>query len=325
MKNNKKLESVFNDCLELLLSGSGTVEQCLERYPGFASELEPLLKTALSVNQAVQVEPAPEFRARARYQLQLKMAENKLRRRIPAWSLQPRWAIGLVAAMAVFVLGTGTVFAADSSLPGNPLYPIKLATEDVRIKLAGSEIKKAKLLAVCADRRMTEMSRLIENGQLQHIEAVAGRYSSDVTMMSNMPFSENARGQTATMMAPAPESVPAQPSASVTVGGMSRETTPPMMGMQGTTSPPPNTVTRGKSAADNHKKETVIPPATIKLTKTEADKETLKKYIADNALRHTEKLKEFYDKVPDEYKPAVSKMIDASAQSYQRALEDHGN
>ena len=46
MGSNKQFNNILDECLESLLTGQETVEQCLQRYPEYAAELEPLLRTA---------------------------------------------------------------------------------------------------------------------------------------------------------------------------------------------------------------------------------------------------------------------------------------
>ena len=125
------------------------------------------------MKKAVDVEPSADFRAKARYQMQLKMAESKAPQR--AVRLVPRWAIAVCAVMLVFVLGGGTVLAANGSMPGSPLYAVKLATENLSIKLAGSEEKKAELYVAMANLRVTEMTWMVDNGKTQDLEAAAQR------------------------------------------------------------------------------------------------------------------------------------------------------
>ena len=81
MGNNKQFDNILNDCMERLITGQETVEQCLQRYPEYIKELAPLLHTAALMNKAVDVKPSADFRTRARYQMQLKMTESKAPRR----------------------------------------------------------------------------------------------------------------------------------------------------------------------------------------------------------------------------------------------------
>ena len=185
MGNNKQFDAILNECLENLLAGKETGEQCLQRYPEYATELEPLLRTATIMNKAVDVKPSADFRARARYQLQSMMAESKAPKR--ATRFVPRWAIAVCAVLLVFVLGGGTVLAADGSMPGNPLYAVKLATENLSIKLAGSEEKKVELYATFADRRVMEMTQLVEDGKTQYLEISVQRLNNYYAKISESP------------------------------------------------------------------------------------------------------------------------------------------
>ena len=45
---NSELENILDECLERLVKGE-TVEQCLQRYPEQAAQLELLLRTAQAV------------------------------------------------------------------------------------------------------------------------------------------------------------------------------------------------------------------------------------------------------------------------------------
>ena len=189
MGNNKQFNVIFDECVELLLTGQETIEQCLQRYPEYAAELEPLLRTATIMKKAVEVEPSTDFRARARYQMQSMMAESKTAR--PAARFAPRWAIAVCAVMLVFVLGGGTVLAANGSMPGSPLYAVKLATENLSIKLAGSVEKKAELYVTLANRRVTEMVWMVDNNKTQNIEAAATRLDNYYTQIGELPLIGN--------------------------------------------------------------------------------------------------------------------------------------
>ena len=65
---SKKLEEIFDECLERLQQGD-SIENCLMQYPEVAAELEILLRTAVNVNwRSSLVRPRPEFKAYARAQ-----------------------------------------------------------------------------------------------------------------------------------------------------------------------------------------------------------------------------------------------------------------
>jgi hypothetical protein len=185
---NKQFDNILNECLEKLITGQETVEQCLQRYPQYAAELEPLLRTATMVNKAVDVKPSAEFRAKARYEMQLKMAQSKAPARAPTRTARfvPRWAIAVGAVMLVFVLGGGSVLASNNVMPGNILYGVKLVKETVQVKLAGSTEKKTELYVTMAANRVNEMTWMASNNKTQNIEAAALRLDNYYTQIGKL-------------------------------------------------------------------------------------------------------------------------------------------
>lgn len=186
MTKGKEIDNILDECLERLLVKGETVEQCLESYPEHAAELGPLLRTALATSNALDIQPSTDFMARARYQLYAEFDRVQVRWRKSIFGWQPRWALIVVVVLAVLLVGGGTVVAADSSMPGSPLYPVKLATENIRLKLSLSDVRKAELYAALADRRVAEIAYMIEKGKSQLAERAAQRLRNHLTMMSRL-------------------------------------------------------------------------------------------------------------------------------------------
>jgi len=63
---NKEFDNILNECLERLLVKGESLEQCLQRYPGQAAELKPLLETALAAREASSIQPRADFNGRGR-------------------------------------------------------------------------------------------------------------------------------------------------------------------------------------------------------------------------------------------------------------------
>jgi hypothetical protein len=75
---------------------------------------------------------------------------------------------GLVAIIValIFLVGSSlTVYAAQTSLPGEGLYPIKSISEDIRLKLTHSPRARLELTLEYSHRRVTEISRMLEMGK----------------------------------------------------------------------------------------------------------------------------------------------------------------
>ena len=65
------------------------------------------------------------------------------------------------AAILVLVLA-GATSAAASSIPGDPLYAVKRATEDVRLALTFDDVARTQLLSEFTDRRLEELAEIVK-------------------------------------------------------------------------------------------------------------------------------------------------------------------
>ena len=164
---DKRFEDILDTCLDRITLKGDSIEQCLESYPEQAAELEPLLRAALSIKEVFSIEPRAEFRqmAKARLLSALAAEEKKEKRRLPLWSWQRRWAVAVAVILALFLAGGGTVMASSNSLPGDLLYPMKMATEKVQAFFTFGDEAKANLHIKFAERRGKEIESLAERGR----------------------------------------------------------------------------------------------------------------------------------------------------------------
>jgi len=199
---NSEFENILDECLERLVKGE-TVEQCLQRYPEQAAQLEPLLQTAQAVRKASAILPRSEFKARARYQFRSALQATATKRRLPLFGLRPRWAMALMIIAIVLVAGGGTAAAASNSMPDSPLYPVKLATEQVWLTLTPSDMGKARLCAALADRRVAEIIYMANRGDAEQVDAIAQRLDERLTMLAILVSAQKVGGAPR-VLAPAP-------------------------------------------------------------------------------------------------------------------------
>jgi hypothetical protein len=69
-----------------------------------------------------------------------------------------------LAAAAILVLAVaGATTAAASSLPGDPLYGLKRAGEDVRLALTFDDVARTQLLSELTDRRLEELDEIAKH------------------------------------------------------------------------------------------------------------------------------------------------------------------
>jgi hypothetical protein len=172
---DREFDNILDECLERIVLKGETLEQCLKRYPEQADELKPLLETVLAVKKASAVEPRPDFKARARYQFRSALGDKAAPKRRPFFGWLPRWATALTIVLIVLLAGGGTVVAASNSMPDGILYPVKLATENVRLALTTSELGKARLCSDFADERVAEIIYMAEKGDAHQVELVTER------------------------------------------------------------------------------------------------------------------------------------------------------
>lgn len=180
----RQFAEILNECLERLRKGE-TVEECLARYPEHEGELRPLLK--LSASLRLSQKASPQLRASARYKLLAAIEAKKPR---PPVALRAWWRRGWVMAVTVVLLilvaGGSTVAAAQGSLPDQPLYPVKLATENIRISLTPSEMGKAKLNAQYAEKRLQEMDEIAQKDNPELVEKLMKRIENHLSHVSQL-------------------------------------------------------------------------------------------------------------------------------------------
>ncbi|MFC2058882.1 DUF5667 domain-containing protein [Chloroflexota bacterium] len=175
------------------------IEQCLRDYPDVAEELEPLLQTALATRAKVNmIQPRADFKALAKQRMLTQVRANVQKQNKPArFSLigwQQRWAV-VVASVFFMILvgGGGIVAAAGNSMPDDFLYPVKIATEHVRLAFTSSDLGKAKLETEFADRRINEIAEMANEGKVAAVEATAERLVNHLTETEKLTEAQKAK------------------------------------------------------------------------------------------------------------------------------------
>lgn len=166
--SDMNVNDALNHCLELLDQGR-TVEECLERYSALADEIAPLLQLAMRTQAAAEaVVPSPEAQRTGLGRITgawTAMEERRRRRQRGPWRLLRRsWVLAAVAALALVFGGWTTAAAAQDSIPGDRLYPVKSAQERVLLLVVFSDSRKANLHARFAEARAEECAKLASRG-----------------------------------------------------------------------------------------------------------------------------------------------------------------
>jgi formate dehydrogenase maturation protein FdhE len=91
-------------------------------------------------------------------------------------------AVILAVVVTLLVLGTSAAYAAQDSLPGETLYPVKLGTEQVMMLLSRDEVVKAERALSFTERRIGEIEALVAEGRVQDLGLAVEKYGYALNM-----------------------------------------------------------------------------------------------------------------------------------------------
>jgi len=348
MKNNNEFANIFDECLERILTGGETIEQCLASYTEQAAELEPLLQTALYAKETLEIAPRPGFRERARYQIltELRDIEERKQRRFSLFGWQPRWATAAIAVLVLLMASSGTVAASGNSMPDQPLYPVKLATERVKLALIPSTLGKAEYYAELVDRRVSEIVSMADKGKLKHMEKTTERLNNQLMAMTVLVGP--AKGAPGVLTAPpaGTEAVPApavieepeEPQPGVMMAPpppeAAAETPPPTRAGEPQKGKPEITAVPARPGPEKAPALAPTPEAipkpedeAVSAEDEEEEDETLDRRarlrvtLVQNAKKHPEVLRAALLRAPESAKPALRRALEASNIEYEKLLQ----
>jgi len=343
MKNSHEFANIFDECLERILTGGETVEQCLASYPEHIAELEPLLQTALNTKETLEIAPRSGFRERARHQIltELRDMEERKQRRFALFGWQPRWATAVIGVLVLLMASGGTVAAAGNSMPDQLLYPVKLAAERVRLALIPSKMGKAEYYAKLVDKRVNEIVNMADKGKLKQMEKATERMNNQLMAMAVLVSTREGAPRVLTAPPAVPEAVPAPAvleETEETQTGVMMAPPPPEAAIQ---APPP---TRAGEPQKGKQAITVAPakpvpeeapalepaPAVVLGPGGEAEEEEdeilerrarLIKILIQNARKHPDALRAALQRAPESARPALRRALEASNIEYEKLLQ----
>jgi hypothetical protein len=165
MKRGERIESILQRCLARIEAGDG-VDACLRDFPEQADDLRPLLEAALQLRrwEPPALSDAARATARARARDTFTALPAPPRRWTWGWGGGKRLALrsALALLLVVGTLGIG-VAAAQSSLPGQPLYSLKRQSEQIRLQFTSDAERQAELRLEFAGHRLNEALALLAN------------------------------------------------------------------------------------------------------------------------------------------------------------------
>lgn len=173
---SKKIEKIFNKCINLIEKGY-SIEYCLERYSGYREELEEYFDAAKELGKIREVKPDSEYMNASLKKIyassveapEVKVPETGRVRMGPA-ILKPA-----LIFLAVFILASfsfvGTAYAAQDSIPGEVLYPVKRSAESIKL-MVYPESMKGSLHYQFLNNRISEADILLETSESPDDEVI---------------------------------------------------------------------------------------------------------------------------------------------------------
>lgn len=159
-------ESLLDESLERLRKG--------EKLEPSVEELESLLEVASRIEE-ISTPPKEAFVGELEERLMERARIRQRARRHSFWDqyLIPifspgrarRWAAVLAVFLVVVLAGAGTAIAAQSSIPGEPLYPVKRVTERLGLLVVHDSPEKVHLRLEFTGRRAEEIEALYDRGK----------------------------------------------------------------------------------------------------------------------------------------------------------------
>ncbi len=189
-------DDILDNCIVAIQNLGRTVEDCLARYPEQRTELEPLLRLTVRLQAAHALQAPPEFRRTAVTRMHNLVANRprqveraavkpnplhyiwprlqaafRVQRKVPATVV-----VSVVIALSLLV-GGGAVYASADALPGDMLYPVKTAVENVQLAVSLNDARDAELHLSFAARRLEEVAALLGEDRSEGIKQALTDYS----------------------------------------------------------------------------------------------------------------------------------------------------
>ena len=163
-----RITDALHECLEMASRGF-SAEECMERYPDIAEELAPLLQLAMQTQVTADgMAPSPDAQREGLGRITEAWSAMEARRRRnqrgPMRLLRRSWVLAAVAALVLVFGGWTTAAAAQDSVPGEVLYPVKQTQERVLLLVVVTRSGKADLHARLAETRTDEAAKLASQG-----------------------------------------------------------------------------------------------------------------------------------------------------------------
>ena len=183
----RDLSRPLAECLEAVQE-KRNLQEILRRHPADRDELVGMLRLSLDLNGLGAPAADPAFRLRARNRMLAVAEQRRHERTRKPFSMLPRPVFRLALAggfaIALAVGGLTVAAASENSLPGDPLYGVKLGAEQVQLALTLDSASRVRLQLDFADVRLDEAQRLFSLGRKQEAVRLVNQYDAAVAQFN---------------------------------------------------------------------------------------------------------------------------------------------
>jgi hypothetical protein len=207
---SNKLDRILTKCIQSIEEKGWTIEDCLNQYTTYRDELEPMLRTVMRLRRARRVRPTASFRSNAQSRIRarlqasrrstiLRMADDLSDRKKTTYPPRLQLAGSLIPLLIVslLIIGTGTALAysADNAKPGDLLFQIDRAIEQIRIRLENDTPQLIRLHLQFADERIEEVVDLVRQGNTIDFGAGLAGYKEQIRAIALLITEAQIAGQ----------------------------------------------------------------------------------------------------------------------------------
>jgi hypothetical protein len=184
----RDLSQPLAECLKAV-EEKRNLQEILRRHPADRDELIGMLRLSIDLSALGAPAADPAFRLRARNRMLALAAERRQLRTRRPFSTLPRPVVRLAIAgafaVALAVGGLTAAAASGNSVPGDPLYGVKLGAERVQLALTLDSASRARLQLHFADVRLDEAQRLFSLGRTEEAVRLVNQYDAAVALFNH--------------------------------------------------------------------------------------------------------------------------------------------
>ncbi|HEY59855.1 MAG TPA: hypothetical protein G4N92_04085 [Anaerolineae bacterium] len=195
---DKRYARVLAGCLQAIEQGKMSMDECLQRYHQYREELQRLLIISDMLHNAPDVAPDLHTRRAAKFELlnslpTRNISVTKLKQNRSIWQTNQKpfkkrfamsWVIIMATVLSLFS-GAGAVYASSDAIPGDLLYPVKTAIEEIQLGISDDETDTILYLGFM-DERLDEIAQLISDGDLEDIPVALDGYQNHLEQLTKL-------------------------------------------------------------------------------------------------------------------------------------------